>query len=74
MMKAHTKKVNFIMQVTSDPYVVPKSMGIFQMLESPKDITSASIAQRIIANRDIYLVFIVYFFYLMNTYFEYKRT
>lgn len=46
---------NTFMNGKSDPYVVPKSMGIFQMLESPKDITSASIAQRIIANRDIYL-------------------
>ncbi|KAI3443444.1 hypothetical protein Pfo_000109 [Paulownia fortunei] len=39
----------------SDPYVVPKSMGIFQMLESPKDITTTSIAQRIIANHEIYV-------------------
>ena len=46
---------NTFLNGNSDPYVVPKSMGIFQMLESPKDITSASIAQRIIANRDIYM-------------------
>ncbi|KAL0346871.1 UNVERIFIED_CONTAM: Ethanolamine-phosphate cytidylyltransferase [Sesamum calycinum] len=39
----------------SDPYAVPKSMGIFQMLESPKDITTTSIARRIIANHEIYL-------------------
>ncbi|XP_073062686.1 ethanolamine-phosphate cytidylyltransferase-like [Primulina eburnea] len=39
----------------SDPYAVPKSMEIFKILESPKDITTTSIAQRIIANHEIYL-------------------
>ncbi|KAL3825574.1 hypothetical protein ACJIZ3_021603 [Penstemon smallii] len=38
----------------SDPYAVPKSMGLFQLLESPKDITTTSVAQRIIANHEIY--------------------
>lgn len=37
-----------------DPYEVPKSMGIFHMLESPKDITTTSVAQRIIANHEAY--------------------
>ncbi|KAK6147464.1 hypothetical protein DH2020_018376 [Rehmannia glutinosa] len=39
----------------SDPYVVPKNMGIFQTLESPKDTTTTSIARRIIANHEIYV-------------------
>ncbi|KAL6521283.1 Ethanolamine-phosphate cytidylyltransferase [Orobanche gracilis] len=39
----------------SDPYVVPKSMGIFQMLESPNNTTTTSIAHRIIANHEIYV-------------------
>ncbi|KAH0654341.1 hypothetical protein KY289_032019 [Solanum tuberosum] len=39
-----------------DPYAVPKSMGIFQVIESPKDITTSSVAQRIIANHEIYVV------------------
>ncbi|KAK6139712.1 hypothetical protein DH2020_026543 [Rehmannia glutinosa] len=39
----------------SDPYVVPKNMGIFQTLESPKDITTTSIARRIIVNHEIYV-------------------
>ncbi|XP_073066857.1 ethanolamine-phosphate cytidylyltransferase-like [Primulina eburnea] len=39
----------------SNPYAVPKSMEIFKILESPKDITTTSIAQRIIANHEIYL-------------------
>lgn len=52
------------MQNKPDPYAVPKSMGIFKMLESPKDITTTSVAQRIIANHDIYVVFPfpIYFF------------
>lgn len=38
-----------------DPYSVPKSMGIFKMLESPKKITTTSVAQRIKANHEIYV-------------------
>ncbi|KAK4373061.1 hypothetical protein RND71_008445 [Anisodus tanguticus] len=38
-----------------DPYAVPKSMGIFRVIESPKDMTTTSVAQRIIANHEIYL-------------------
>lgn len=37
-----------------DPYEVPKSMGIFRILESPKNITTTSVAQRIKANHEIY--------------------
>ncbi|PON41130.1 Bifunctional transcriptional regulator [Parasponia andersonii] len=37
-----------------DPYSVPKSMGIFQTLESPKTITTTSVAQRIMANHEAY--------------------
>ncbi|XP_068333859.1 ethanolamine-phosphate cytidylyltransferase-like [Pyrus communis] len=39
----------------SDPYSLPKSMGIFKLLESPKSITTSSVSQRIIANHDAYL-------------------
>ncbi|KAJ4721466.1 Ethanolamine-phosphate cytidylyltransferase [Melia azedarach] len=39
----------------TDPYAVPKSMGIFQILESPKSITTTSVAQRIIANHEAYI-------------------
>ncbi|KAK7251473.1 hypothetical protein RIF29_34708 [Crotalaria pallida] len=39
----------------SDPYEVPKSMGIFHLLESPKDITTTSVAQRIMANHEAYV-------------------
>lgn len=37
-----------------DPYSVPKSMGVFRMLESPKNITTTLVAQRIKANHEIY--------------------
>ncbi|KAI4352721.1 hypothetical protein L6164_006943 [Bauhinia variegata] len=38
-----------------DPYAVPRSMGIFRLLESPKDITTTSVAQRIMANHEAYV-------------------
>ncbi|KAF8407353.1 hypothetical protein HHK36_006481 [Tetracentron sinense] len=38
----------------TDPYAAPKSMGIFRTLESPKSITTTSVAKRIIANQKIY--------------------
>eukprot|EP00262_Sarcandra_glabra_P008025 TRINITY_DN21197_c0_g1_i2.p1 TRINITY_DN21197_c0_g1~~TRINITY_DN21197_c0_g1_i2.p1 ORF type:complete len:428 (+),score=86.41 TRINITY_DN21197_c0_g1_i2:159-1442(+) len=37
-----------------DQYAAPKSMGIFRMLESPRNITTTSIAKRIIANYETY--------------------
>ncbi|KAE9614031.1 putative ethanolamine-phosphate cytidylyltransferase [Lupinus albus] len=39
----------------SDPYEVPKNMGIFHLLESPKDITTTLLAQRIMANHEAYM-------------------
>jgi hypothetical protein len=47
---------NCIVQSEKDPYEVPKSIGIFRLLESPKDITTTSVAQRIMANHDAYVV------------------
>lgn len=44
------------MQCELDPYEIPKSMGIFRLLESPKDITTATVAQRIMANHEAYVV------------------
>ncbi|KAJ9689224.1 hypothetical protein PVL29_014739 [Vitis rotundifolia] len=46
---------NSLLNGAHDPYEVPKSMGIFHMLESPKDITTTSVAQRIIANHEAYM-------------------
>ncbi|KAJ1267803.1 hypothetical protein BS78_07G086100 [Paspalum vaginatum] len=37
-----------------DPYAVPKSMGIFQSIMSPKSITSVSVATRIVDNHEAY--------------------
>ncbi|XP_002519980.2 ethanolamine-phosphate cytidylyltransferase [Ricinus communis] len=38
----------------SNPYDVPISMGIFQVLESPLDITTTTIIRRIVANHEAY--------------------
>ncbi|PSS36374.1 Ethanolamine-phosphate cytidylyltransferase [Actinidia chinensis var. chinensis] len=46
---------NLFLNGKADQYEVPKSMGIFQMLESPKSITTTSVAQRIVANHEIYV-------------------
>ncbi|XP_071742074.1 ethanolamine-phosphate cytidylyltransferase-like [Rutidosis leptorrhynchoides] len=45
---------NSTLKAMVDPYGVPKSMGIFRTLESPKNITTTSVAQRIKANHEIY--------------------
>ncbi|CAN1799224.1 Ethanolamine-phosphate cytidylyltransferase [Linum perenne] len=45
---------NSISTGESDPYAVPKAMGIFRMLDSPKDITTTSVTKRIIANHEAY--------------------
>lgn len=37
-----------------DPYASPKSMGIFQMIVSPRNTTSTSVARRIIDNFEAY--------------------
>ncbi|XVE98866.1 hypothetical protein REPUB_Repub03eG0145700 [Reevesia pubescens] len=45
---------NSLLPGETDPYAVPKSMGIFRLLESPKSITTSSVAQRIVANHEAY--------------------
>lgn len=37
-----------------DPYKVPKMKGIFRLLDSPKEITTTSVAQRIMASHEAY--------------------
>ncbi|XP_034918872.1 ethanolamine-phosphate cytidylyltransferase isoform X2 [Populus alba] len=46
---------NSLLAGEPDPYAVPKSMRIFRMLDSPKTITTTSVAQRIVANHEAYL-------------------
>lgn len=46
---------NSLLSDTSDPYAVPKSMGIFRVLESAKNITTSSVAQRIVGNHEAYM-------------------
>ncbi|PKU74621.1 ethanolamine-phosphate cytidylyltransferase [Dendrobium catenatum] len=38
----------------SNPYAVPMDMGIFQIIESPLDITTSTIIRRIVANHEAY--------------------
>ncbi|KAL3534916.1 hypothetical protein ACH5RR_003377 [Cinchona calisaya] len=46
---------SFSLNGKSDPYTIPKTMGIFRVLESPRNITTTSVAERIIANHEIYV-------------------
>ena len=41
-------------QEEGNPYAVPISMGIFQILESPLDITTSTIIKRIVNNHEAY--------------------
>ncbi|KAF9595835.1 hypothetical protein IFM89_005321 [Coptis chinensis] len=40
----------------SNPYVVPISMGIYRLLESPLDITTTTIIKRIVSNQEAFQV------------------
>ena len=37
-----------------DPYALPRSLGKYVEMKSPKDMTTASIIQRILGNRERY--------------------
>jgi len=39
----------------SDPYEVPKRLGIYKEIDSQSDITTSTILERIIANRNSYV-------------------
>ncbi|KAJ4763429.1 hypothetical protein LUZ62_073804 [Rhynchospora pubera] len=41
-------------EAQTDPYAIPKSMGIFQTIKSPRDTTTLSVAKRIIDNFEAY--------------------
>ncbi|KAI3949624.1 hypothetical protein MKW98_020946 [Papaver atlanticum] len=45
---------NPLLKDSHDPYSAPRSMGIFRTLDSPKNITTTSVAKRIIANLEAY--------------------
>ncbi|GAB2267424.1 Ethanolamine-phosphate cytidylyltransferase [Dionaea muscipula] len=49
-----TSEPNPLSDDFGDPYAIPKSMGIFRMLESPDDLTTSSVARRIFANQEAY--------------------
>lgn len=72
-LKTDPYKIIFTMQDETDPYAVPKSMGIFQLLESPKSTTTTSVAQRIVANHDAYMVCNCFSLYLVHTHTQYFK-
>ncbi|GMH13618.1 hypothetical protein Nepgr_015459 [Nepenthes gracilis] len=39
----------------TDPYAIPKRMGIFRILDSPRDISTSSVAERIVANHQSFM-------------------
>ncbi|KAK6778239.1 hypothetical protein RDI58_024957 [Solanum bulbocastanum] len=45
---------NDFQKETGNPYAVPISMGIFQVLDSPLDITTSTIIRRIVSNHEAY--------------------
>ncbi|KAJ6865651.1 ethanolamine-phosphate cytidylyltransferase-like [Populus alba x Populus x berolinensis] len=45
---------NDFLKEKDNPYVVPISMGIFQVLDSPLDITTTTIIKRIVSNHEAY--------------------
>jgi hypothetical protein len=57
------------MQEQSNPYAVPISLGIFQILDSPLDITTTTIIRRIVSNHEAYQVCsdLVIFVWLVHT-------
>lgn len=44
-----------------DPYAAAKEMGIFTVIESPRNMTTSTIIQRILTNHEAYKVLISVF-------------
>jgi ethanolamine-phosphate cytidylyltransferase len=44
-----------------DPYTAAKEMGIFTVIESPRNMTTSTIIQRILTNHEAYKVLISVF-------------
>eukprot|EP00252_Welwitschia_mirabilis_P017812 TRINITY_DN395_c0_g2_i1.p1 TRINITY_DN395_c0_g2~~TRINITY_DN395_c0_g2_i1.p1 ORF type:complete len:436 (-),score=76.89 TRINITY_DN395_c0_g2_i1:389-1696(-) len=45
---------NDLLNGDADPYAAPKTMGIFKIIESPRDITTTTIIKRIVTNHEAY--------------------
>ena len=59
------ERIILLVQGETDPCAIPKSMGIFQIIQSPKNITSASVAKRIIDNLEAYKVCSITYLFLV---------
>lgn len=49
-------EILFTLQGKEDPYAIPISLGIYEQLESPLDITTTTIIRRIVSNHEAYQV------------------
>ncbi|XP_074273700.1 ethanolamine-phosphate cytidylyltransferase-like [Silene latifolia] len=54
VVRGTVSEANPLVNDDTDPYAVPKKMKMFRMLESPKHITTSSVAHRIITNHEAY--------------------
>ncbi|XP_074269165.1 ethanolamine-phosphate cytidylyltransferase-like isoform X1 [Silene latifolia] len=54
VVRGTVSEANPLVPEDTDPYAEPKKMKMFRMLESPKHITTSSVAHRIINNHDAY--------------------
>jgi ethanolamine-phosphate cytidylyltransferase len=46
--------VDFLLQGEHDPYAAAKEMDVFKVIKSPRDMTTSTIIQRILANHEAY--------------------
>jgi ethanolamine-phosphate cytidylyltransferase len=47
---------HLLFQEENDPYKAAKDLGIFRIIESPRDITTTSIIRRIVSHYEAYKV------------------
>ncbi len=56
MNDSETLMIIFWLQGENDPYAAAKELGIFKLLESPLNMTTSTIIQRILTNHEAYKV------------------
>jgi hypothetical protein len=58
--------VDFLLQGEHDPYAAAKEMDMFKVIKSPRDMTTSTIIQRILANHEAYKVQMSVSFFLCD--------
>ena len=51
------RKIDESMKYYTDPYAIPKSMGIHKIVDSKSDLTAEIVIERIIKNREKYIIY-----------------